>query len=141
MKLYFSTLSLKDNPCLTLISPLFSSPTPSLIWNTEYLPRLFRRIISLEALVAHLFCSCCHVGLSKCCLQSLLAFCPSPSHPSLLNMEKLIDGGGHPANRSLLASLCETHVKLIDCKWPGDSFSHKIEKTGTYLYVENMRKR
>ncbi|URD97910.1 Alpha-amylase C-terminal beta-sheet domain [Musa troglodytarum] len=40
----------------------------------------------------------------------LLAFCPSPSHPSLVNMEKLIDGGGHPANRSLLASLCETHV-------------------------------
>lgn len=50
---------------------------------------------------------CLHVGLTKGCLQSFLAFCPPP----LLGPIYVL-GGGYTANRAVLASLCQASVIL-----------------------------
>ncbi|TKY75295.1 hypothetical protein E2542_SST04062 [Spatholobus suberectus] len=69
---------------------------------------------------------CLHVGLSKGCLQSFLAFCPPPlpvngSLSLSLSGPRYVRGGGHTANRAVLASLCKASVIYLNFT---NTFSH-----------------
>ncbi|BAT77643.1 hypothetical protein VIGAN_02023200, partial [Vigna angularis var. angularis] len=64
-------------------------------------------------LMLHLSLSFClssllHTGLTKGCLQSFLAFCPPPLDVCFFLLHlSLLRGGGHTANRAVLAALCK----------------------------------